>query len=316
MRNLLLGAAAALFLFASVAARADTETQRSPPPAPPAGQADAIAAASDRSEMAGISQPADQDEADSLEDDSAPSLAPVVAPFAVAVAAASLGSTGNPFLDLVLGAAEIGTFVALTEAAREETTPGPMEDHWGYSEDEDDAPPVRRRRALRRREAREGFLFSFGLGGGSLHVSPESSIGAFDLGLRLGYGFSDRFQSFLDLTADTTSYGNGRDLTSWTFTLRGQTVLAGDRSGNGLNLNLGAGLGGVSRSNAGYYGTNDSAVGLALAGGLSYDARIGRYFSLSPEIYATWHAIPNPTGHPSDVASAVGFRINFLWYSR
>jgi len=318
MRNLLLGISAAL-LATSSAAQAGAGPERKPPPPPPVEEA---SAPSDLAHRSGQEELDDQDEPG---EDEAASFTPVIAPFAIA--AVSLGTTGNPLLDVVLGAAEIGTFVALSEAARTEPVPGPVEDRWGkaleerrsgyaqYYPDDEEYPQPRRR--PRRREAREGVLFSFGLGGGSLHVSPDRATGAFDLGVRLGYGFSDRFQSFVDLTADSTSYGDGRDVTSYTFTLRGQTVLAGDRYGNGLNLNLGFGLGGVSRSYyQNYYGSSDSGVGVALAAGLSYDARIGRYFSLSPELYATWHQIPNPGSHPSDVASAVGFRINFLWYSR
>ena len=316
----------ATFLFTAAAARAAARPLPAPPP-PAADEATGVA-----------TEESERGDAD-FEDTAArlraePDLSPLLFPLLVPQLIGSHGSTGNALLDVVLGAAELGTFIALNEVALEETTPGPAEDHWAQalerragtreasegfaqSDPSDDPPPAasrRARRVLRRHEARQGFLFSFGFGAGSLHLSPDQSSGAFDLGLRMGYGFSDRFQSFLDLTADATSYGDGRDATSWTFTWRAQTVLAGDRSGNGLNLNAGVGLGGVTRGYSGYYGRDDSAVGLALAAGLSYDARLGRSFSLSPELYATWHSVPNYR-YPSDLATAVGLRINFLWYA-
>ena len=42
-------------------------------------------------------------------------------------------------------------------------------------------------------QARQGALISFGLGGGSLYLSPEgpARVGAGDVDFRVGYGFSD-----------------------------------------------------------------------------------------------------------------------------
>ena len=181
----------------------------------------------------------------------------------------------------------------------------------GYGEGDDwDRPRSSSRRRLR--DAREGFLFSFGLGGGSQLVSPLGRAGALQGNLRLGYGFSDRFQAFMDITGAGGSYAGGTSAASWLFTLRGQTVLIGDRRGNGLNLNLGIGLGGVSTSFDGYQ--TESPAGLALAGGLSYDFRVSRHFAISPELFAWWHAVPNDRGRERDVASAYGLQLNFLWY--
>src|SRR5207302_800928 len=167
-----------------------------------------------------------------------------------------------------------------------------------------------------------GLLMSFGLGGGSMFVSypNDGRTGAFDFDMRLGYGFSDRFQLFLDVDLAGGKYPYGDDIGSWAFTLRGQTVLVGDRAGNGLNLNLGVGTGGITRNNGyaypqGYgYDQASSPAGLALAGGISYDARIAPLFALSPEFFVTWHAIPNGPRLPQDVASVYGVRLNFLWY--
>ena len=177
----------------------------------------------------------------------------------------------------------------------------------------DDEPWGRRYR--REIEARQGLLISFGLGGGSLYASPlgRDRTGAFDLDFRLGYGFSDRFQLFMDLGVDAGRHSSGVDVSSWTATLRGQTVLVGDRAGNGLNLNAGVGLGGATY-NSGYINETSSASGLALAGGLSYDARLSPWFALSPEFFLTWHQLPNPRPFPNDVASVYGLRLNFLWY--
>ena len=112
----------------------------------------------------------------------------------------------------------------------------------------DEAPP--RAWRPRRPQAREGLLLSFGIGGGSMYVSYPNygRTGAFDFVMRLGYGFSDRFQLFMDMDAAGAHYAYGDDIGSWTFTLRGQTVLLGDRAGNGLNVNFGVGTGSITRS--------------------------------------------------------------------
>ena len=181
--------------------------------------------------------------------------------------------------------------------------------------DPDDYPPRGYRRSRRQPAAREGLLISFGLGGGSLWVSSPGfgpRTGAFDFDFRLGWGFSDRFQMFMDFDGVGGTNSNGDDVGSWTWTIRGQTVLVGDRAGNGLNVNFGVGFGGVTY-NAGYYDRSASPTGLALAGGISYDARLSPWFSLSPEFFLTWHQVPNGSNY-SDVATIYGLRINFLWY--
>jgi len=164
-------------------------------------------------------------------------------------------------------------------------------------------------------QARQGLLLSFGLGGGSLYLSNEGPmrLGAADLDFRIGYGFSDRFQMFMDFNTDVgrTNYGNS--VGSWTWTLRGQTVLVGDRAGNGLNANFGAGFGGITYD-AGYAYRSSSPAGFALAGGLSYDARLTPWFAISPEFFVTWHQIPNVPDVPDDVSSIYGVRFNLLWY--
>ena len=166
----------------------------------------------------------------------------------------------------------------------------------------------------RQPQARQGLLLSFGLGGGSLYLSNEgrTRIGAGDLDLRLGYGFSDRFQMFMDFNTDQGTTYNGDNVGSWTWTMRAQTVLVGDRAGNGLNVNFGAGFGGLTYDR-GYYGAS-SPTGFALAGGVSYDARITPSMALSPEFFVTWHQVPNEPGSPDDVASMYGVRLNLTWY--
>jgi len=164
-------------------------------------------------------------------------------------------------------------------------------------------------------EARQALLLSFGLGGGSLYLSNEgpSRLGAADVDFRIGYGVSDRFQMFMDFNTDVGSTYYGNSVGSWTWTLRGQTVLAGDRAGNGLNVNFGAGFGGITYD-TGYADRASSPTGFALAGGLSYDARITPWFAISPEFFVTWHQIPNPPGISDDVSSIYGVRLNLLWY--
>jgi hypothetical protein len=164
-------------------------------------------------------------------------------------------------------------------------------------------------------QAREGPLFSLGLGGGSLYLSNDgpSRIGAADLDLRLGYGFSNRFQLFMDFEADGGTNQGGASVGSWTWTVRGQTLLVGDRRGNGLNVNFGAGFGGLTY-NTGAPGRSAETTGLALGGGLSYDARITPWLSFSPELFFTWHDVPNAPGIPDDVASVYGLRLSLLWY--
>jgi hypothetical protein len=162
-------------------------------------------------------------------------------------------------------------------------------------------------------QARQGLLLSVGVGGGSLYLSDKGPgrFGAADLDFRIGYGFSDRFQMFLDFNAGS-SY-NGEAVGSWTWTVRGQTLLIGDRAGNGLNVNFGAGFGGLTY-NAGYPDRSSGPTGFALAGGLSYDARLTRWFSVSPELFVTWHQVPNVPGVPDDASSIYGIRLNRLWY--
>ena len=192
---------------------------------------------------------------------------------------------------------------------------GPPSDAPLMRRDDDDYPGYGRRGY--RPQARQGLLISFGLGGGSMRYPGTAGydhIGAFDFDFRLGYGFSDQFQMFMDFNADGGSNYHGDDVGSWTWTIRGQTVLIGDRRGNGLNLNFGAGFGGLTYNANSYYGGSSSPTGLALAGGLSYDARITPWFSFSPEFFYTWHQVPNPPGFPDDVTQVYGVRLNFLWY--
>ncbi len=164
-------------------------------------------------------------------------------------------------------------------------------------------------------DARQGLLLSFGLGGGSAYLSNENAgrTGVFDFDFRLGYGFSDRFQLFMDFGGDAGHYPQRPDFYSWTFTIRGQTVLIGDRAGNGLNLNAGVGIGGVDYTDSYYYGYS-SSTGFAAAGGISYDARITPWFAISPEFFVNWHEIPNSGPYANDVSSVFGGRLNFLWY--
>ena len=163
-------------------------------------------------------------------------------------------------------------------------------------------------------QARQGLLLSFGLGGGSLYLSNEgpTRLGAADLDFRIGYGFSDRFQMFMDFNMDVGRTNAGNAIGSWTWTVRGQTVLVGDRAGNGLNVNFGAGLGGVTYNTG--YADRSSPTGFALAGGLSYDARLTPWCAISPEFFVTWHQIPNVPGAADDVSSIYGVRLNLLWY--
>jgi hypothetical protein len=186
--------------------------------------------------------------------------------------------------------------------------PPPMEQR---RPDYDSPPPY----GQRYWQARQGLLLSFGLGGGAMYLSTEDSrrVGAFDGDFRLGYGFSDRFQLFMDLGVDAASFPNGDDAASWTWTLRGQTVLVGDRRGNGLNVNFGLGIGGVTYNSGTYYQAQ-SSTGLALAGGVSYSARLSPFFALEPEFFINWHQIPNPPGYAADVSSVYGLKLNFTWY--
>jgi opacity protein-like surface antigen len=180
----------------------------------------------------------------------------------------------------------------------------------GY--DEDAPPPY----GYRRWQARQGLILSLGAGGGAMYLSTEQArrVGALDLNARLGYGFSDRFQMFMEINSDLAHFSNtGDDVASWTFTLRGQTVLIGDRQGNGLNLNFGAGIGGVTY-NGGTFDQVQTANGFALAGGISYSARISRQVALEPEFFVNWHAIPNDFDRNQDVASTYGLRMNLVWY--
>ncbi|MFL5312894.1 MAG: hypothetical protein ACJ79H_20875 [Myxococcales bacterium] len=234
----------------------------------------------------------------------------------VAIAA----STGSPWADLFLNLLTFGVYAA-TVNEHIEGHRDAVEDSWGRAleraPDGAPAPPLQQRRyGPVHRDAREGFLFSFGVGGGAVRFSDPSFLrgSALSFGLRMGYGFSDRFQLFGDFSADAAFYSQGRELTNWLVTLRGQTVLIGDTLGNGLNLNLGFGLGGITINNN--FGPDiSSAAAPAVVAGLSYDARVGRHFAVSPEIYFSYHQVPNGPGFADDQLWSTGLRLNFLWYS-
>ena len=225
------------------------------------------------------------------------------------------GDTGLVLLDVFLNLFTLGVEAAAIEDATATAPPPPDGRLAQRARSSDDGDPPPRAWRARRPQAREGLLMSFGIGGGSMFTSyqNEGRTGAFDFDFRLGYGFSDRFQLFMDIDLAGANFATGDDIASWAFTLRGQTVLIGDRAGNGLNLNLGIGTGGIT-VNSGYYDQASSPSGLALAGGISYDARVSPWFALSPEFFVTWHAIPNGPHLPQDVASLYGVRLNFVWY--
>jgi len=231
------------------------------------------------------------------------------------------GSTGSPWGDLFVNLLTLGIFAA-TVNEHVEAHHEMVEDSWGRALERhpDDAAQKfeqRRYAQVPRRDAREGFLFSFGLGGGSVRFSNPDYLrgGALNFGLRMGYGFSDRFQLFGDFSADAAFYPQNRELTNWLVTLRGQTVLVGDTLGNGLNLNLGFGLGGVTLNNNGFGPDVSLGASPAIVAWLSYDARVGRRFALSPELYFSYHQVPNGAGFADDQLWSAGLRLNFLWYS-
>jgi len=222
--------------------------------------------------------------------------------------------TGLVLVDIFLNLFALGVQAAVLEDAARHPPPPQPEPTLAQRYPDDDTPRYWRRR--REPQARQGLLLSFGVGGSSLWVSDQGRqrTGAFDLDFRLGYGFNDRFQMFMDIAADSGTHPNGNELAAWTFTFRGQTVLIGDRAGNGLNLNFGVGLGGVTY-NSGYFDQTSTPTGLVFAGGLSYDARLTPWFSLSPELFVTHNSIPAGAGYNQDViATAYGLRLNFLWY--
>ena len=166
-------------------------------------------------------------------------------------------------------------------------------------------------------QARQGLIVSLGMGGGSLGISAEGPqrFGAGDLDFRLGYGVSDRLQLFMDLNADggTTYYGTTAG--TWTATLRAQTLLIGDRRGNGLNVNFGVGFGGLTYDPNGIGAS--SPTGLAVGGGLSFDGRITKNMAISPELFVTWHQVPGDRwGNAGGDATAYGLRLNLVWYLR
>ena len=238
------------------------------------------------------------------------------------------GSTGSPAVDVFLNLLALGIYASAANdhfEARLET----FDDSWVRAverkgNDREASPGLEQRGygpygGRVHRDAREGFLFSFGVGGGAVRYSDPQYLrgGALNFGVRMGYGFSDRFQLFGDFSADAAFYAQSREVTNWLVTLRGQTVLIGDTLGNGLNLNLGFGLGGITINNSGSccYADYSSGAAPAVVAGLSYDARVGRRFALSPELYLSWHPVPNGAGLPDDNFWSTGLRLNFLWYS-
>jgi len=228
-------------------------------------------------------------------------------------------STGSHWADLFLNVLTLGVYAA-TVNEHLEAHQEAVEDSRGRAlERGSDGTPgwQQRRYGPPRRDAREGFLFSFGVGGGAVRFSDPNFLrtGALDFGLRMGYGFSDRFQLFGDFSADAAFYSQSRELTNWLVTIRGQTVLIGDTLGNGLNLNLGFGLGGVTINNNAFGPDLSLGAEPAVVAGLSYDARVGRQFALSPELYFSYHKVSNGPGFADDQIWSAGLRLNFLWYS-
>jgi len=237
------------------------------------------------------------------------------------------GSTGSPVGDIFLNLLALGIYAtALNDQV--EAHHEMFDDSWVHAverkRDGGDASGGRLEQrgygpygGRIRHDAREGFLFSFGIGGGAVRYSDPQYRrgGALNFGLRMGYGFSDRFQLFGDFSADAAFYPQSREVTNWLLTLRGQTVLISDTLGNGLNLNLGFGLGGITINNVAGYADYSSGAAPAVVAGLSYDARIARRFALSPELYVSWHPVPNGAGFPDDNFWSTGLRLNFLWYS-
>ncbi len=191
----------------------------------------------------------------------------------------------------------------------------------GPGDDEPAPPPPPpgyrpRRRVVvnHKRDAREGPIFGFGLGGVQQYLSGAGHSGAFDTNLRFGYGFSDRFQLLFDLGGSEPPQDSYQTISMWHFRVHGQTVLAGDRRGNGLNVNFGIGVGGVNTE--GYGNVHDgNTVGFTFGGGLSYELRLTPHFALAPEIFAAWQQAPNGYNLPLDIAWQYGARLNFLWYS-
>jgi len=230
------------------------------------------------------------------------------------VVSAPIVSTGHLVPDLFLNLFALGVEVAAIHSIEEQHDAAPAvtdrQDLGTYNDRWRDISAYRRKH-----DAREGFLFAFGIGGGQMRYSAQGRTGSVDLGLRMGYGFSDRFQLFGDLTADVGQFQPRQDATSWILSIRGQTVLIGDRDGNGLNLNLGVGVGGLSINYHDEFAQSTYPAGVAFVSGLSYDARVGQQFALSPEIYVNWHLVPNDPGLASDNLRTVGLRLNFLWYA-
>ncbi|MCA1828885.1 MAG: hypothetical protein LC689_18330 [Myxococcales bacterium] len=128
--------------------------------------------------------------------------------------------SGLVLLDFFLDVVTLGLEVAAIENAAHAQPPPPQPQmtQRAPAQEEDDLPP--RAFRARRPQAREGLLLSFGIGGGSMFVSypNDGRTGAFDLDMRLGYGFSDRFQLFMDLDLAGAHYAYGDDIGSWAFT--------------------------------------------------------------------------------------------------
>ena len=107
------------------------------------------------------------------------------------------GDSGLLLFDLFFDTVAFGMQVAALESAT--ATPPPAQPAYPQRYRDDDSYWHRRQM-----QAREGLLLSFGMGGSSAYLSTQGPgrTGAFDLDFRLGYGFSDRFQLFMDFGVD------------------------------------------------------------------------------------------------------------------
>src|SRR4051812_7618310 len=176
---------------------------------------------------------------------------------------ATVSSTGSFAFELFLNTLAFGLDLAALDSAAPLPAAPPVEPR-GYEQQHWAVP-------RRLPQAREGLLVSFGLGGGSAYLSSEGAgrVGVFDGNFRLGYGFSDRFQLFMQFSCDWGRYPTPPGFASWPFSTRGPTVLIAARAGTGLNPPAGVGVAGLDSYGDYCCSTCSSVTGLALAGGIS-----------------------------------------------
>lgn len=172
--------------------------------------------------------------------------------------------------------------------------------------------PVLQAKTLRDgKNDRQGFFLGLGVGGGVLSVSGDGESetkGAFLIDTKIGGGINENVLLMYDGSSTITQI-HGVDFTVYTAPFAVQWFFADNfyiRPGIGLSF---------ARASQDINGVNFSAdsgvsIGIDMAGG--YEFRLGKYFSLSPELVYHYAHISSDFGNGN--SHVVGVNASMMWY--